>query len=82
MFEIPVIEVPTNLPNIRRDLPILAFAVGYNLLNFNLYKLHPVIVFSFGLSKMFCVIYFRLHEENGNMFVGKLSTCSDRAVLF
>ncbi|CAL5333198.1 unnamed protein product [Camellia sinensis] len=27
MFQIPVIEVPTNLPNIRKDLPIQAFAV-------------------------------------------------------
>ncbi|RDX64969.1 Protein translocase subunit SECA2, chloroplastic, partial [Mucuna pruriens] len=26
MFRIPVIEVPTNLPNIRKDLPIQAFA--------------------------------------------------------
>ncbi|KAB5568555.1 hypothetical protein DKX38_002348 [Salix brachista] len=26
MFQIPVIEVPTNLPNIRKDLPIQAFA--------------------------------------------------------
>lgn len=27
MFQMPVIEVPTNLPNIRKDLPIQAFAV-------------------------------------------------------
>ena len=27
MFQTPVIEVPTNLPNIRKDLPIQAFAV-------------------------------------------------------
>lgn len=27
MFKTPVIEVPTNLPNIRVDLPIQAFAV-------------------------------------------------------
>lgn len=27
MFQMPVIEVPTNLPNIRCDLPIQAFAV-------------------------------------------------------
>jgi hypothetical protein len=27
MFKMPVIEVPTNLPNIRVDLPIQAFAV-------------------------------------------------------
>lgn len=27
MFQMPVIEVPTNLPNIRQDLPIQAFAV-------------------------------------------------------
>ena len=27
MFKIPVIEVPTNLSNIRMDLPIQAFAV-------------------------------------------------------
>ncbi|KAJ6709313.1 SECA INNER MEMBRANE COMPONENT OF SEC PROTEIN SECRETION SYSTEM [Salix koriyanagi] len=26
MFQVPVIEVPTNLPNIRKDLPIQAFA--------------------------------------------------------
>lgn len=26
MFKMPVIEVPTNLPNIRVDLPIQAFA--------------------------------------------------------
>lgn len=31
MFQMPVIEVPTNLPNIRNDLPIQAFAVGYLL---------------------------------------------------
>jgi len=29
MFQTPVIEVPTNLPNIRKDLPIQAFAVGH-----------------------------------------------------
>lgn len=34
MFQIPVIEVPTNLPNIRKDLPIQAFAVGCNLCDF------------------------------------------------
>ncbi|XP_065617045.1 protein translocase subunit SECA2, chloroplastic isoform X2 [Quercus suber] len=28
MFHIPVIEVPTNLPNIRKDLPIQAFATA------------------------------------------------------
>ncbi|GMY19294.1 protein translocase subunit SECA2, chloroplastic-like [Fagus crenata] len=28
MFQIPVIEVPTNLPNIRNDLPIQAFAIA------------------------------------------------------
>ncbi|XP_047334402.1 protein translocase subunit SECA2, chloroplastic [Impatiens glandulifera] len=28
MFQVPVIEVPTNLPNIRKDLPILAFATA------------------------------------------------------
>ncbi|KAK1323581.1 hypothetical protein QJS10_CPA02g00577 [Acorus calamus] len=28
MFQMPVIEVPTNLPNIRRDLPIQAFATA------------------------------------------------------
>ncbi|KAK6775546.1 hypothetical protein RDI58_026547 [Solanum bulbocastanum] len=28
MFQVPVIEVPTNLPNIRKDLPIQAFATA------------------------------------------------------
>ncbi|XP_058219645.1 protein translocase subunit SECA2, chloroplastic isoform X2 [Rhododendron vialii] len=28
MFQIPVVEVPTNLPNIRNDLPTLAFATA------------------------------------------------------
>lgn len=28
MFQMPVIEVPTNLPNIRKDLPIQAFAAA------------------------------------------------------
>lgn len=28
MFQLPVIEVPTNLPNIRKDLPIQAFATA------------------------------------------------------
>ncbi|XP_020274388.1 protein translocase subunit SECA2, chloroplastic [Asparagus officinalis] len=28
MFQMPVIEVPTNLPNIRQDLPIQAFATA------------------------------------------------------
>lgn len=27
MFQMPVIEVPTNMANIRHDLPIQAFAV-------------------------------------------------------
>ncbi|TXG53029.1 hypothetical protein EZV62_022198 [Acer yangbiense] len=31
MFQIPVIEVPTNLANIRLDLPIQAFAVGHSI---------------------------------------------------
>lgn len=29
MFQLPVIEVPTNLPNIRNDLPIQAFASAH-----------------------------------------------------
>ncbi|OVA05612.1 Protein translocase subunit SecA [Macleaya cordata] len=29
MFQMPVIEVPTNLPNIRKDLPIQAFATAH-----------------------------------------------------
>uniref|UniRef100_A0A2P2LAA5 chloroplast protein-transporting ATPase n=1 Tax=Rhizophora mucronata TaxID=61149 RepID=A0A2P2LAA5_RHIMU len=29
MFQMPVIEVPTNLPNIRNDLPIQAFATAH-----------------------------------------------------
>ncbi|XP_020590015.1 protein translocase subunit SECA2, chloroplastic isoform X2 [Phalaenopsis equestris] len=28
MFQMPVIEIPTNLPNIRKDLPIQAFATA------------------------------------------------------
>lgn len=32
MFQMPVIEVPTNLPNIRKDLPIQAFAVRHLIL--------------------------------------------------
>ncbi|XP_056693796.1 protein translocase subunit SECA2, chloroplastic isoform X2 [Spinacia oleracea] len=28
MFHVPVIEIPTNLPNIRKDLPIQAFATA------------------------------------------------------
>ncbi|XP_042488496.1 protein translocase subunit SECA2, chloroplastic [Macadamia integrifolia] len=28
MFQMPVIEVPTNLPNIRKDLPVQAFATA------------------------------------------------------
>lgn len=28
MFQMPVIEVPTNMANIRKDLPIQAFAVS------------------------------------------------------
>uniref|UniRef100_A0A803L783 chloroplast protein-transporting ATPase n=1 Tax=Chenopodium quinoa TaxID=63459 RepID=A0A803L783_CHEQI len=28
MFHVPVIEIPTNLPNIRQDLPIQAFATA------------------------------------------------------
>ncbi|KAF8023697.1 hypothetical protein BT93_F1012 [Corymbia citriodora subsp. variegata] len=28
MFHVPVVEVPTNLPNIRKDLPIQAFATA------------------------------------------------------
>ncbi|MQL82076.1 hypothetical protein Taro_014519 [Colocasia esculenta] len=29
MFRMPVVEVPTNLPNIRQDLPIQAFATAH-----------------------------------------------------
>lgn len=29
MFQMPVVEVPTNLPNIRKDLPLQAFATAW-----------------------------------------------------
>jgi hypothetical protein len=44
---VPVIEVPTNLPNIRKDLPIQAFAVVVffffnipNSFSFDIQQLH------------------------------------------
>jgi len=45
MFQVPVIEVPTNLPNIRKDLPIQAFAVVVflnisNSFSFDIQQLH------------------------------------------
>lgn len=52
MFQIPVIEVPTNLPNIRKDLPIQAFAVGR--LTFILYF-------------VLCLLYFNLTNALGCM---------------
>lgn len=35
MFQMPVIEVPTNLPNIRVDLPIQSFAVRHHICVFH-----------------------------------------------
>ena len=52
MFQIPVIEVPTNLPNIRKDLPIQAFAVGRS---------------TFILYFVLCLLYFNLTNALGCM---------------
>lgn len=85
MFQIPVIEVPTNLPNIRKDLPIQAFAV--RCLSY-LSKFGEVLgkgicnKFLISIFHAFYCYAFRLHEENGSMFVKKLSLCSDWVVRF
>ena len=78
MFQIPVIEVPTNLPNIRKDLPIQAFAVGHSI--FILDFVSGFLYFNL-TNDLGCVI-FRLLVENGIMFVKKLHTCLDWVVLF
>lgn len=57
MFQIPVIEVPTNLPNIRKDLPIQAFAVGDNLLNINFIHVTSTDGLFIQLANMFWVMY-------------------------
>ncbi|KAH7680773.1 P-loop containing nucleoside triphosphate hydrolase protein [Dioscorea alata] len=44
MFQMPVIEVPTNLPNIRMDLPIQAFAVGLMITIWTYYILFSIIL--------------------------------------
>lgn len=53
MFQVPVIEVPTNLPNIRKDLPIQAFAV---------------VVFFFNIPNSFSFDIQQLHK-NWNLFI-------------
>lgn len=50
MFQTPVIEVPTNLPNIRNDLPVQAFAVGYSFPQVCLISIPSLKVFSFNLT--------------------------------
>lgn len=42
MFQMPVIEVPTNLPNIRQDLPIQAFAVGHLILGVHVCLIYQI----------------------------------------
>lgn len=49
MFKMPVIEVPTNLPNIRVDLPIQAFAV--RLLRS---EIDPIFKLKSFISESFC----------------------------
>lgn len=83
MFQVPVIEVPTNLPNIRKDLPIQAFAVrclSYSSKFTEVLGKGRYQVSDFNL----CTSYyaFRLHEENGSMFVRKLSLCFNWVVQF
>lgn len=80
MFHVPVVEVPTNLPNIRKDLPIQAFAVGEQLWSTFLFiVLYSAIItlsaYAFGST-------YRLLVESGNLFVKKLSTCLDMDALF
>lgn len=47
MFQMPVIEVPTNLPNVRVDLPIQAFAVRGSI----------CIIYQFDISSLFIKLY-------------------------
>lgn len=78
MFQTPVIEVPTNLPNIRKDLPIQAFAVGNStfILDFVLGLLY------LNLTSPLGHMLFSLPVGNGNMFVKRLHTCLHWAVQF
>ena len=53
MFQMPVIEVPTNLPNIRKDLPIQAFAVCYYILFFNTSFFNKLLIIQLDLYLVF-----------------------------
>lgn len=73
MFQMPVIEVPTNLPNIRNDLPIQAFAVGCTTLTVNIiwvfYFQVEVILLNFTCGVL-CIVL------DGS---GEMGTCSSRS---
>ena len=69
MFQIPVIEVPTNLPNIRKDLPIQAFAVGHSI---------------FILDFVSGFLYFNLTNDWVVLFLDcswKMGSCSSRSCI-
>ena len=69
MFQIPVIEVPTNLPNIRKDLPIQAFAVGHSI---------------FILDFVSGFLYFNLTNDLGCVILDcswKMGSCSSRSCI-
>jgi len=82
MFRLPVVEVPTNLPNIRKDLPIQAFAVGISAS----FKCIVLLLFRDLLlennSYVLITCRFRLHVANGIMSARRLSICSDWVDLF
>jgi hypothetical protein len=57
MFQVPVIEVPTNLPNIRKDLPIQAFAVV--VFFFLISQIHFLLIYNnFIRIETYLFIYF------------------------
>lgn len=60
MFQMPVIEVPTNLPNIRQDLPIQAFAVWFfiSIKYLNLVMVFPPYAHKSSLFALVCMMYY------------------------
>ncbi|KAA3457166.1 protein translocase subunit SECA2, chloroplastic isoform X1 [Gossypium australe] len=58
MFQMPVIEVPTNLPNIRKDLPIQAFAVGHLILECFLNSVYIFLILVCYYFFFYCFFWF------------------------
>jgi len=86
MFRMPVIEVPTNLPNIRKDLPIQAFAVCHLIASLasavskNHFPIAKVIIL-IKCTIFLLINYSRLLVGNGSKFAEKLNICLDKVGL-